>query len=60
MVALCTSGLSWHERFTDCPHNEGFSPCRAEPDIWMRLNGDLYEYVATYVNDLRLGMLDPK
>jgi hypothetical protein len=26
----------------------------------MRLNGDLYEYVATYVNDLCLGMLDTK
>jgi hypothetical protein len=26
----------------------------------MRLNGDLYEYVATYVDDLCLGMLDPK
>jgi hypothetical protein len=26
----------------------------------MRLNGDLYEYVATYVNDLCLGILDPK
>jgi hypothetical protein len=37
-----------------------FLPCKAEPDIWMRLNGDLYEYVATYVDDLCLGMLDPK
>jgi hypothetical protein len=26
----------------------------------MRLNGDLYEYVATYVDHLCLGMLDPK
>jgi hypothetical protein len=26
----------------------------------MRLNGNLYEYVATYVDDLCLGMLDPK
>jgi hypothetical protein len=26
----------------------------------MRLNGNLYEYVATYVDDLSLGMLDPK
>jgi hypothetical protein len=26
----------------------------------MRLNGDLYEYVATYVDDLCLGMLDPR
>jgi hypothetical protein len=40
--------------------NEGFSPCKAEPDIWMRLNGNLYEYVAMYVDDLCLGMLDPK
>jgi hypothetical protein len=54
------SGLCWHERFADCLHNEGFSPCKAEPDIWMRLNGDLYEYVAMYVDDLCLGMLDPK
>jgi hypothetical protein len=26
----------------------------------MRLNGNLYEYVAMYVDDLCLGMLDPK
>jgi hypothetical protein len=26
----------------------------------MKLNGNLYEYVATYVDDLCLGMLDPK
>jgi hypothetical protein len=60
LYGLCTSGLRWHERFADCLRNEGFSPCKAEPDIWMRLNGDLYEYVATYVDDLCLGMLDPK
>jgi hypothetical protein len=60
LYGLCTSGLRWHERFTDCLRNEGFSPCKAEPDIWIRLNGDLYEYVATYVDDLCLGMLDPK
>jgi hypothetical protein len=60
LYGLRTSGLHWHERFTDCLRNEGFSPCKAEPDIWMRLNGDLYEYVATYVDDLCLGMLDPK
>jgi hypothetical protein len=60
LYGLCTSGLCWHEHFADCLCNEGFSPCKAEPDIWMRLNGDLYEYVATYVDDLCLGMLDPK
>jgi hypothetical protein len=60
LYGLRTSGLRWHERFTDCLCNEGFSSCKAEPDIWMRLNGNLYEYVATYVDDLCLGMLDPK
>jgi hypothetical protein len=60
LYGLCTSGLRWHEHFADCLCNEGFPPCKAEPDIWMRLNGDLYEFVATYVDDLCLGMLDPK
>jgi hypothetical protein len=60
LYGLRTSGLRWHERFANCLRNEGFSPCKAEPDIWMRLNGNLYEYVATYVDDLCLGMLDPK
>jgi hypothetical protein len=57
---LRTSGLHWHECFANCLCNDSFSPCKAEPDIWMRLNGDLYEYVAMYVDDLCLGMLDPK
>jgi hypothetical protein len=60
LYGLRMSGLRWHECFADCLCNEGFSPCKAKPDIWMRLNGDLYEYVAMYVNDLCLGMLDPK
>ncbi len=36
-----TSGLCWHERFADCLRQEGFEPCKAEPDIWMRPNGDV-------------------
>jgi hypothetical protein len=60
LYGLHTSGLHWHEHFTNCLRNEGFSPCKAEPDIWMRLNGNLYEYVATYVDNLCLGMLDLK
>jgi hypothetical protein len=60
LYGLCTSGLHWHERFANCLRNEGFSPCKAEPDIWMRLNGNLCDDVATYVDNLCLGMLDPK
>jgi hypothetical protein len=41
LYGLHTSGLCCHECFVDCLRNEGFSPCKAEPDIWMRLNGHL-------------------
>jgi hypothetical protein len=40
LYGLRMSGLRWHECFADCLCNEGFSPCKAEPDIWMRLNGN--------------------
>ena len=31
-----------------------------EPDIWMRRNGDIYEYVAVYVDDLAFAVKDPE
>ena len=40
--------------------NEGFKPCHAEPDIWMRENGDVYEYVAVYVDDLAFVVKEPQ
>ena len=39
---------------------EGFKPCIAETDIWMRQNGNNYEYVAVYVDDLAFAMKEPK
>ena len=30
----------------------GFKPSKADFDLWMRPNGDHYEYVATYVDDI--------
>ena len=60
LYGLRTSGLRWHERFASCLRDEGFTPCKAEPDIWMRPNGDVYEYIAVYVDDLALAMLRPK
>jgi hypothetical protein len=38
----------------------GFAPSKAEPDIWMRKNGDIYEYIAVYVDDLAIAAKDPK
>ena len=54
LYGLRTSGLRWHERFADCLREMGFSPCKAEPDIWMRPNGDAYEYIAVYVDDIAM------
>jgi hypothetical protein len=31
-----------------------FSPPKAEPDIWMRCNGDVYEYISVYVDALAI------
>ncbi len=42
----------WLQRFSQRLRNEDFEPCLAEPDIWMRANGDSYVYVAVYVDDL--------
>ena len=41
-------------------HIEGFTPCKANSDVWMQCNGSTYEYVAVYVDDLLCAMTDPK
>ncbi len=60
LYGLRTSGLRWHERFADCLRDLGFLPSKNEPDIWMRRNEDLYEYVAVYVDDLAIVVKDPE
>ena len=60
LYGLRSSGARWHDKFADCMRELDFYPCKAEPDIWMRKNGDIYEYVAVYVDDLAIGMKDPK
>jgi hypothetical protein len=60
LYGLRSSGAWWHERLSDVLRKEGFTPCRAEPDIWMQRNGDQYEYVAIYVDDLAFAVKDPQ
>ena len=60
LYGLRSSGLRWHEKFADCLRDQGFTPCRAEPDIWMREGNNVYEYIAVYVDDLALAMHDPE
>ena len=52
LYGLQSSGARWHDEFSMCMCTEGFFPCRAEPDIWMRPADGHYEYVAVYVDDI--------
>ena len=40
-------------------HDIGFSQCKAEPDIWMRQSGRIWEYVGVYVDDLATVVKNP-
>ena len=60
LYGLRSSGLRWHERFADILSDMGFFPSKAEDDIWMRRNGDIYEYMAIYVDDLCIVAKDPE
>ena len=60
LYGLRSSGARWHDRLSNVLRKEGFSPCRAEPDIWMRRNGEQYKYIAVYVDDLAFALVDPQ
>ena len=60
LYGLRSSGARWHDKFADTMRELNFFACKAEPDIWMRKNGDVYEYIAVYVDDLAIAMKDPK
>lgn len=60
LYGLCTSGQQWHERFAEYIKAEGFKSSCADVDIWMQQNGDIYEYVAVYVDDLAFAVKNPK
>jgi hypothetical protein len=60
LYGLRTSGTRWHERFAETLRLEGFAPCRADPDLWMRDAGDVYEYICVYVDDLLVMMKKPQ
>ena len=40
----------------------GFTPSKADPDVWMRPAGDnsCHEYIAVYVDDLAIPAKNPK
>ena len=60
LCGLCSSGKMWHEKFASVPREMGFTPSKAEPDIWMHPNGDCHECIAVCVDDLAVAAKDPQ
>ena len=60
LYGLRSSGLRWHEKFSDTLRDMGFKISKADPDVWMRKNQDIWEYIAVYVDDLAIAAKDPK
>ena len=60
LYGLRSSGARWHDKFADCLRDLNFQQCKAEPDIWIRENDGIYEYIAVYVDDLAIAMKNPQ
>ena len=52
LYGLRSLGKQFDDLLSDCLRKEGFIPSRAEPQIFMRRQGNIWEYIATYVDDL--------
>ena len=60
LYGLRSSGLRWHEHLADSLREMKFTNTKAENDIWMRRNGQKYEYIASYVDDLCIVAKEPE
>ena len=59
LYGLRSSGRNFGISFSENMKKMGFVQSKADPCIYMRDAGGLYEYVAVYVDDLCIALLDP-
>jgi len=54
LYGLKTASPSFHKFFADCLLRMGFTPARANPDLWYQKSDDYdrYVYLATHVDDI--------
>ena len=54
LYGLKSSGIRWSQKIHDIMLDMGFSPCKADPCVWLRKAkcATKYEYVAIYVDNL--------
>ena len=60
LYGLRTSGARWHNKFADTLRDMGYSPCKADPDVWMKDCHTHYEYVCVYVDDIMFYGKEPQ
>ena len=60
LYGLKSSGARWHERLFDVLSEMGWTPCKADQDVWMKENNGLWEYIAVYVDDLCIALKSPE
>jgi len=61
LYGLKTASRSFHEFFGNCLLQLGFTPTRADPDLWYRKSDDYegYDYIATHVDDIIIAAKRP-
>ena len=59
LYGLRSSGARFHEKFADTLRDMGYTPCKADPDVWIKDCDTHYEYVCVYVDDLMVMGKDP-
>ena len=60
MYGARASCARFHEHLAGKLLKLGFTPSKADPDLWCKPNGDHYEYIATYIDDLLVASKDPE
>ena len=60
LYGLRSSGRRFGDLLATCLKELGFTPSKAESEIFIRPNKDHYEFVACYVDDLCIVMKDPE
>ncbi len=59
LYGLRSSALRFHEHLAATLKSLGFHQTKADGDFWMKENGDHYEYIAVYVDDVLIFSRDP-
>ena len=59
LYGLRTSAARFHEHLTDNLRKMGYTPSKADPNMFYKDMGDHYEYLASYVDDILIWSKDP-